>query len=307
MVVNNLQKQFKLWMQSPVLAVKDVSFEVQPGEIVALLGPNGAGKTTTLQMLLGALTPTSGEITYFGLDFQKNREQVLQYLNFSSTYTNLPWLLSVEEILTYSAYLYSVKNKVERLAEIKQIFNLDEIWKKQFRSLSTGQMNRVNLAKSFINKPKVLLLDEPTASLDPVTAKKVRELIRSEQNRSGLSVVFSSHNMQEVEALADKVVFLTHGRVLTIRKPTQMFGKAKKLILPLQSKQTTELLVLLRQLNLSSTTYSKSKVSVLISNAKLPWLFEQLRKNYIDFKVQEVSHQSLEEFFLMVSKGTYEF
>ncbi len=205
----NLVKRFKGFT-----AVDDISFELKEGEILGMLGPNGAGKTTTIQMLLGILTPTGGRVEYFGLDFAKHREEILEKVNFSSTYVNLPWNLTVRENLTFISWLYAIPDRKKRLEEVRESFKLDDLWHKRTSELSSGQLTRLNLAKAFLNSPRVLLLDEPTASLDPGVARSVREFLTAEQKRSGLSIVFTSHNMSEVEEVCDRVIFVNRGKII---------------------------------------------------------------------------------------------
>ena len=169
---------------NPFVAVNRISFSLKEGEILGFLGRNGAGKTTTIQMLLGIMTPTSGEIYYFDQDFKTNREQIMEHVNFSSTYTNLPWDLTVHENLTFISYLYQIKDRKNRIRKIVENFKIEKLVNQKLSELSTGQLTRVNLAKSFINKPRVLLLDEPTASLDPETADMVRKILLKEAKAS---------------------------------------------------------------------------------------------------------------------------
>ena len=173
LAVSNLTKKFKEF-----IAVDNVSFDLKQGEILGLLGPNGAGKTTTIQMLLGILTPTSGSVSYFGKDLKKHREEILEKVNFSSTYTTLPWLLTVKECLHFLSYLYQISDRKKRISEIIEIFKLEELLNEKIQTLSSGQLTRVNLAKALINSPRVLLLDEPTASLDPDTAAYIRDFLQ---------------------------------------------------------------------------------------------------------------------------------
>jgi ABC-2 type transport system ATP-binding protein len=203
-------------------AVDTISFSLKEGEILGLLGRNGAGKTTTIQMLLGVLTPNSGSIHYFGKDLQKHRETVLEKVNFSSTYTNLPWDLTVSENLTYISYLYSIQNRKERVGKIAHIFRLEDVLNKQVRDLSAGQITRVNLAKALLNYPKVLLLDEPTASLDPDVAKYIREFLLDQRKQFNVSIILTSHNMAEVEDVCDRVVFIEGGKIVADDTPDQL-------------------------------------------------------------------------------------
>ena len=215
--VQKLSKKFK-----NVSAVRDVSFSLREGEILGFLGPNGAGKTTTIQMLLGVLLPTQGEIFYFGKSFARHREEILEYINFSSTYTNLPWDLTVRENFTFISYLYDIDDRRKRLADVVRIFRLQKLWNEKIHSLSAGQLTRVNLAKAFINFPKVLLLDEPTASLDPDIAQYIREFLLEERKKFQVSVVLTSHNMSEVEAVCDRVIFINKGRIIADDTPRNL-------------------------------------------------------------------------------------
>jgi len=214
LVVNNLTKKFK-----DKVAVDDISFSLQEGEILGLLGPNGAGKTTTLQMLLGVLTPTTGTIQYFGKDLVQSRTQILEEVNFSSTYTKLPWRLSVKENLTFISYLYQIKNRQSRIEEIVKTFKIEQLIDKPMTDLSAGQLTRVNLAKAFINYPKILLLDEPTASLDPDVATYIRDFLLEERKKFNVSIIITSHNMAEVEEVCDRVIFINNGKIIANDTP----------------------------------------------------------------------------------------
>ena len=214
LVVNNLTKKFK-----DKVAVDDISFSLRESEILGLLGPNGAGKTTTLQMLLGVLTPTTGTIQYFGKDLVQSRTQILEEVNFSSTYTKLPWRLSVKENLTFISYLYQIKNRQSRIEEIVKTFKIEQLIDKPMTDLSAGQLTRVNLAKAFINYPKILLLDEPTASLDPDVATYIRDFLLEERKKFNVSIIITSHNMAEVEEVCDRVIFINNGKIIANDTP----------------------------------------------------------------------------------------
>ncbi len=195
-------------------AVDDVSFEIRPGEILGLLGPNGAGKTTTIQMLLGLVTPTSGSIEVFGLDLSTHREAILQQVNFSSTYISMPQALTVEENLWVVARLYGLSDMAQRIDKVVTKLEMEEFRRKVTRKLSSGQMTRLALAKAILTEPRILFLDEPTASLDPDVAYKIRALLKDEQRSSGLSILYTSHNMREMEEMSDRIVFLQRGRLV---------------------------------------------------------------------------------------------
>ena len=215
--VKNLTKKF-----GKFTAVDNVSFELREGEILGFLGPNGAGKTTTIQMLLGILTPTSGDVKYFGKRLTKYREEILEQVNFSSTYTNFPWNLTVKETLTFISYLYDIEDRKQRLSKIVNIFKLEDLLSQQIHQLSSGQLTRLNLAKAFINFPKILLLDEPTASLDPDVAKYIRDFLLNEQEEFNISIILTSHNMAEVEEVCDRVIFINKGKIIADDKPENL-------------------------------------------------------------------------------------
>lgn len=215
--VANLTKKF-----GDFTAVDDISFSLEEGEILGFLGPNGAGKTTTIQMLLGTLRSTDGSILYFGKNLRDHQEEIHEQINFSSTYINLPWDLSVEENLTFISYLYKISDRKARVKKIVEIFDLNEFLKIQTYKLSAGQITRVNLAKAFINFPKILLLDEPTASLDPEIADFTRKFLLEERKKFQVSIILTSHNMREVEEVCDRVIFIDHGKIIANNTPTNL-------------------------------------------------------------------------------------
>ncbi len=206
-------------------AVDDVSFQVRAGEILGLLGPNGAGKTTIIHMLLGLTTPNSGSIRVFGLDLSREREEILKNVNFSSTYVSMPFSLTVRESLLVFARLYNVKGKEQKILQVLTTFEMEEVKDKQVRSLSSGQLTRLNLAKSLINDPRVLFLDEPTASLDPDIADKTRSLLRKIKAEQGISILYTSHNMKEMEEISDRIIFLNRGRIIAQGTPQEVISR----------------------------------------------------------------------------------
>ena len=221
--VTNLSKRF-----GDFTAVNDISFVIKPGEILGLLGPNGAGKTTTIQMLLGLVTPTAGSIHMFGLDLSTQREAILQQVNFSSTYISMPQSLTVKENLWVVARLYGLSKIQQRVDEIVKKFEMEEFRHKVTRKLSSGQMTRLTLAKAFLTEPKILFLDEPTASLDPDIAHKIRVLLKEERRSSGLSMLYTSHNMGEMEEMSDRIIFLQRGKIVaegTAQEIVTRFGE----------------------------------------------------------------------------------
>ena len=210
-------------------AVEDLSFTIAPGEVLGLLGGNGAGKTTTIAMLLGLLVPTSGRILALGHDMARDRFRALERMNFSSPYIALPHRISVRENLRVYGHLYTVRGLESRIAELAESLELVELLDRPAGELSAGQKTRVALAKSLINRPALLLLDEPTASLDPDTGDWVRTRLEEYRAQSGCAILLASHNMGEVERLCDRVLMLKGRRVVDQGTPAgliERYGRA---------------------------------------------------------------------------------
>ena len=219
-VVRDLVKRY-----DGVLAINGVSFTVRRGTTTALLGGNGAGKTTTLSILLGLLTPTSGTISVLGVDMLRSRYQALPRMNFTSPYVDLPKRLTVRENLRVFADLYGVVNPRERIAELAHEFDLGLLLNRPYGELSAGQRTRVSLAKALINHPEVLLLDEPTASLDPDIGDRMRTYLETYQRASGCTVLLASHNMMEVERMCDDVIMLRAGLLVDQGAPDALVAR----------------------------------------------------------------------------------
>ena len=207
------------------LAVNAVSFDVMPGSIVALLGGNGAGKTTLLSMLLGLLLPSDGGIRVLGHDMLRHRYRVLGRMNFSSPYVDLPQRLTVRENLAVYARLYGLSAAGRRLKSLAEQLDIARFLGRPYGTLSAGQRTRVALAKSLLNRPEVLLLDEPTASLDPDTAETIRAYLRDYQRESGATLLMASHNMLEVERLCDDVIILRQGKLVDRAPPADLLAR----------------------------------------------------------------------------------
>jgi ABC-2 type transport system ATP-binding protein len=222
-VVEGLTKRF-----GDVTAVDNLSFSVRRGEIVGVLGPNGAGKTTTIQMLLGLTIPTSGTARVFGIDVQRHRRPVLQRVNFSSAYISLPTNLTAWENLNVFSRLYGIRKPRARILELLELLEIPQVLNRVTGALSSGQLTRLNLCKAFLNDPEVLFLDEPTASLDPDIAARVREALRRIQEDRGVTMIYTSHNMREIELMCDEVLFLSRGRVVTRGTPRDVLARANR-------------------------------------------------------------------------------
>ena len=206
-------------------AVKDISFKVNKNEIIGILGPNGCGKTTTIGMILGLLKPSNGKVLINGIEIEKKRVDLLNQLNFISPYIELPKKLTVKQNLEVYGRLYDVKNLKKKIEMLSEKLRLSEIINKLTGELSSGQKNRVSLAKSIINNPTVLLLDEPTASLDPETGDFVRGFLESYQKENKASILLASHNMSEVERLCSSVLMMNKGSIVDSGEPEQLIKK----------------------------------------------------------------------------------
>ena len=206
-------------------AVKNISFSVKGNEIIGLLGPNGCGKTTTIGMLLGLLKPSSGQIFINGLKTEKNRIDILQKINFISPYIELPKKLTVKQNLIVYGKLYSVLNLEKRIEYLAEKLRLEDLLNKITGELSSGQKNRASLAKALINDPNVLLLDEPTASLDPETGDFVRSFLEKYKKENKGSILLASHNMDEVTRLCSSILMMKDGIIIDQGKPTELIAK----------------------------------------------------------------------------------
>ncbi|MEM7385080.1 MAG: ABC transporter ATP-binding protein [Verrucomicrobiota bacterium] len=220
---DNLTKDF-----DGVVAVDRLSFTIDQGEIVGLLGVNGAGKTTAMNMILGLTKPSSGNIRAFGLDLFQHRIAILRRSNFSSAYADLPNNLLVWQNLLVFGKLYGVKNLKEKIDSLLELFEISHLRDRVTGRLSAGESTRLHLCKSLLNDPELLLLDEPTASLDPDIADKVRKIIRRVQSERGIAILYTSHNMRDVEEVCDRVVFIHKGKIICTGTPTEVVDHFQK-------------------------------------------------------------------------------
>ena len=218
--VKNLKKNY-----SSKEAVKNISFNIKENEILGLLGPNGSGKTTTIGMLLGLLKPSSGEIKIDNMDFERSRIQILSKINFISPYIELPKKLTVKQNLTVYGKLYNIKNLSERIEYLTEKLRLEDLLERVTGELSSGQKNRASLAKALINKPKVLFLDEPTASLDPEVGDFVRSFLENYKQENKISILLASHNMHEVNRLCKSVLMMKNGMIIDKGTPEFLINK----------------------------------------------------------------------------------
>jgi ABC-2 type transport system ATP-binding protein len=215
--VSHVSKRFGL-----VNAVEDVSFSVGAGEIVGLLGPNGAGKSTLLHILLGFIPASAGHVHLFGLDSGKNRDSVFSRLNFQSPYAGFPQRLTVFENLLIYAKLYGMGNARKSVQKLLNKFNLEDLRDKRMHTLSSGQIARVGLCKAFMNRPQLLILDEPLANLDPNASAAVTALLLESLSEFGTTILYTSHDMGQVENLCKRVIFIHHGRKIADGSPMEV-------------------------------------------------------------------------------------
>lgn len=309
--VSHLTKQFGPFTQhhsngAGFTAVDDISFSIGVGEIVGLLGPNGAGKTTTIQMLLGLITPTSGTIHYFGKDFSRETEYCLSRINFASPYTHLQIRMTVAENLRVHAMLYGVKKPDERISELLDLLEITQVKNQLYWHLSSGQKTRVNLAKSLLNNPKLLLMDEPTTSLDPEIAQKVLVTVEQLQKQQNVSILYTSHNMAEVERLCDRVIFLDHGRIVTEDTPlglTKRVGKSTLILTFDAAQKIVE--TYLSDGQYSFTFIRPETVKVTLSDRDIPKVLFGLSNKDVWITDIDVEKPDLEDVFLSIAGGTY--
>ena len=218
--INNLNKSF-----GNTFVIKNMNFKIKKGQTIGLLGPNGCGKSTTIGMLLGLIKPTSGNVLINNKNMENDRTHLLQKMNFISPYIELPKKLTVEENLKIYGRMYGVNNLERKVNELMQILNLNLFRKKKTGELSSGQKNRVSLAKAFINDPEILLLDEPTASLDPDVGDYVRGIIENFASNKEKTILIASHNMTEVERLCDEVMMMKNGEIIDQGKSDDLISK----------------------------------------------------------------------------------
>ena len=219
-IVDGLTKQFK-----NILAVNNISFKIGKGKIIGLLGPNGCGKSTTIGMMLGLIKPSSGTVIINGQNIEQNRTDLLEKMNFISPYVELPKKLTVEENLKVYGRLYGVKNLKDKISDLMEKLNLLDFKSRKTGELSSGQKNRVSLAKALINDPEILFLDEPTASLDPDVSDYIRGFIESYASNKGATILLASHNMNEVERLCYEVLMMKNGEIIDKGKCDDLINK----------------------------------------------------------------------------------
>jgi ABC-2 type transport system ATP-binding protein len=303
--VLSVQNLRKIYPNSPgSAAVDSISFDLKESEILGLLGPNGSGKTTTIQMLLGTLSVTSGSIFYFGKDFSLHRSELLQDIAYASAYTSLPWLLSVEENLTVFGLMYGLSPKLsrQRFEPLLRRFGLDEKRKARVSSLSAGQITRLMIVKAFFIQPKIVLLDEPTASLDPDIANEICDFILEQREKTGLSILFTSHKMEEAAELCDRVIFLTSGKIVADDTPKNLARQASayhvKLLITDGMKRTAAL----AEKRSHAYTVDHRSIEITINEGDIPSFLHEAALLGITYAGIKIEEPSLEDYFLQIAR-----
>ncbi len=290
--------------KKPFTAVDGISFELKQGEILGLLGLNGAGKTTTIQMLMSTLKPTSGKILYFGKDFVKHRSEILQQVVFASTYVSLPWNLSVRQNLEVFGRLFSIQPAVyrKRRDQLLERFGITDKLEGRVSNLSSGQITRLMLVKAFMVNPKIVLLDEPTASLDIEIAKDVVDFILEQQKQEGTSILYTSHNMAEVSEVCDRVLFLKKGKIIADDVPQNLAKAAAKSRVELVITDEMESAVkIAKQLHLEAQCDHRT-ISLELDEAQIAHFLSALAAAKVIYSGINIIQPTLEDFFLKVSE-----
>ncbi len=287
-------------------AVGGISFCVPKGKIVGLLGPNGAGKTTTIQMLVGITLPDGGEIRYFGQDLHRHREACLQRINFSSSYNNLQGRITVWENLIVFARLYRVAQPEQKIQNLGRYFGIDELMGQRFLTLSAGQRTRVNLTKALLNDPEVLLMDEPTASLDPDIADRTLSLIESLRESRDLAIVYTSHQMDEVTRICDEVIFLDRGRIVAQDTPAGLTARIANSRLRVMFEGQPQLVVSALQSHFANVELPTHNVVLVTTEAqRIPQAIFDIGNSGVRITDIDIKKPTLEDVFLHIARGDH--
>lgn len=312
LVVDHLTKTFQpkrrfFFLKShnvPTCAVDDISFQLREGEILGILGSNGAGKTTTIEMLLGILTPTSGNILYFGKDLFKNTSESLQYVGHASPYNKLATFLTIQENLEIIGRLYNIdyQESKKRIDRLLIHFGMEAFRHKQAGSLSAGQLTRVMLIKAFLSYPRIVLLDEPTASLDPDIALEVRSFIKGQQTAHGVSIILTSHNMQEVAEVANRVLVLMQGKIIQEDTPEKLAKSVAVTEVTFTNLENIEKLIPLLQKQEWVFRMQDKKMIFDLDESDVPYLLTLFAQEGVTYTHIEIEKPTLEDYFLHISR-----
>lgn len=307
--VSNLIKIFSsgFWpfkMPQIYTAVNDISFQLNKGEILGFLGPNGAGKTTTIQMLMGTLTPSNGSINYFGQDFAKHRVAALKRIGYASGYDKLPARLTVTENLDIVGRIYGIPEPQRsiQIEKLLKFFGILQLANRQTGTLSAGQATRVMLAKAFIADPEIVLLDEPTASLDPDVAHEVRQFILAQCKEYGTSILITSHNMDEVTELCDRVLVLKNGTIIADNTPEQLARSTSKVRVHLTIPDHLDHAIAYLQEFQLTYTLQAHEVTIELDEHAIAQFLADLGQYRITYSHISIDKPTLEDYFLSIAK-----
>jgi ABC-2 type transport system ATP-binding protein len=302
LTVNELTKVYK--GRKPETAVDHITFALGRGEILGLLGPNGAGKTTTIQMLLSTLKPTSGRIEYFGKSLAQDRDSILALVGYASAYSKLPSHLAIEENLDVFGRLYGMSGhaRKERTKELMTRFGVWDLRRRTMAELSAGQTTRVMLAKAFLARPRIALLDEPTASLDPDIAHEVRAFVRAQRDEAGVSILYTSHNMDEVAEICDRVLFLDGGKIAAVGTPEELAASAASTRIRFIVEQGLDDLIHTGEAWGLAVTAERETVEVEIDEHHVAEFLQELARKAVRYTHISLLKPTLEDYFLMLAR-----
>lgn len=303
--VLSVQQLSKVYQTTPpVKAVDGISFELKEGEILGFLGPNGSGKTTTIQMLLGTLSKSSGTIHYFGKNFATHRSEILQRVSFASTYTSLPWILTIAENLEVFGHLYGLSRKesIKAFDPLLERFGIHSKKHKKVSTLSAGQVTRLMLVKAFFIQPKIVLLDEPTASLDPDIAQDICSFLLEQREKQGVSILFTSHKMEEVMEICDRSIFLKEGKIIADDTPRRLAKSVATFQLRLVITDGLKRTVNIAEQHGYRYIAENRVFEVWLDEEKIPPFLHALSQANVSYANIKIEEPSLEDFFLQISK-----
>ncbi len=303
-IVLSVQGLSKKYAGSEVAAVDGISFDLHEKKILGFLGPNGSGKTTTIQMLLGTLTKTEGRILYFGKELDQHREEILNSVSFASTYLSLPYILTVKENLEVLGLLYGIPRKESRrrFMPLLERFGILSYCDQPISMLSAGQVTRLMIVKAFFVEPKIVLLDEPTASLDPEISKEICEFLLERRDQTGVSILFTSHKMGEVSAICDRVIFLSRGKIVANDTPDHLVktnASCRLSLVLLENLEKVEQFALSKNY---SYVLDHRTFNMEIPEKGIPLFLNFLSKEDIPYSGIQIEEPSLDDYFLKIAK-----
>jgi ABC-2 type transport system ATP-binding protein len=286
-------------------AVDGISFTVPKGKVVGFLGPNGAGKTTTIHMLLGITLTNGGSIKYFGKDFSRHRLYCLQRINFTSAFNTLLGRITVQENLLVFAHIYQVKHAKEKILKLAEYFEISDLLPVLYQNLSAGQKTRVNLVKSLLNDPELILMDEPTASLDPDIADKTLTLIEKLKCERNLAILYTSHNMHEITRVCDEVIFLDHGKIVAQDTPFNLTKRISSANMRLTFANSTDKMLIEQCLQAQAQNFSfldSHTVTIDTRENLIPQVLFAISRTGVSITDIEIQKPTLEDVFLQIAR-----